>query len=72
MTRMKRGDIVWFFNAGHELKYGEILRMVNRIYVIKDPKGRLHRRRVSQLAIKEERCKKSKEQKNLIQKKPVY
>lgn len=54
---MKKGDIVWYFTAGHELKFGEIINKNNGKYVVKD-KNKLIRRRVSQLAIKEERCKK--------------
>lgn len=54
---MKRGDIVWYFTAGHELKFGEIIRNDGGKYIIKD-KNKMVRRRISQLAIKEERCKK--------------
>jgi len=54
---MKTGDIVWYFTAGHELKFGEIVKRSNGKYIIRD-KNRMVRRRISQLAIKEERCKK--------------
>lgn len=58
---MKKGDIVWLFTMGHELRYGEILRHSNGRFVIKDAKRKkLYRRKSSQLAMKEEKCKKSK------------
>ena len=56
---MKRGDIVWYITSGHELKYGEIIRNDKGTIIVKD-RNRLVRRRISQLAIKEERCRSSK------------
>lgn len=54
---MKTGDIVWYFTSGHELKFGEIVKRSNGKYIIRG-KNRMVRRKISQLAIKEERCKK--------------
>lgn len=54
---MKRGDNVWFFNMRHELKEAHILRKEGTLYIIKDKTGTLHRRKLCQLAIKEEKCK---------------
>ena len=59
---MKKGDIVWLFIDGHELRYGEVIRNIGGKYTIRDSKTkRLYRRKTSQLALKEEKCKKSKE-----------
>lgn len=55
---MKKGDIVWYFTAGHELRFGEIIRKDEGKYVVKDG-NKIVRRKRCQLAVKEERCKKS-------------
>lgn len=54
---VKRGDEVWFFNARHELKTAQILRKEDGIYIIRDKTGTLHKRKLCQIGVKEEKCK---------------